>query len=214
MKEQRGIKDRHLRQTDGDKSGSSKVKPSNEAEVSEKHYSVMEILQSPIQLLFAIIAIFTALGIVPFTKAGYDFIIKARNNKPQGYEFPEFKDFWITGVAALVFAPLQIILKNIFKHFYPSICKEQKDKKLQEVKCEKMGMCTYKAIYFVWATTWGYLVLKDQYYMPRYLGGSGDFNKCMDEYPYANHVPELKEYLLITMGYHVGGFITHFIGTK
>lgn len=72
----------------------------------------------------------------------------------------------------------------------------------------------YKTLYFVWATGWGYIVLKDEYYMPKYLGGRGDFARSMEEYPYAKHCPQLKEYLLITSGYHVGSFVMHFIGTK
>jgi len=50
--------------------------------------------------------------------------------------------------------------------------------------------------------------------MPSYLGGSGDFLRCFEEHPYAKHAPQLKEYLLITSGYHVAGFITHFMGPR
>ena len=50
------------------------------------------------------------------------------------------------------------------------------------------------ATYFILATGWGYRVLKDQYYMPAYLGGSGDYNRCMEEYPYAKHTTQLKDW--------------------
>ena len=33
---------------------------------------------------------------------------------------------------------------------------------------------------------------------------------CFKDFPYPKHAPYLKEYLLITMGYHTGGLITHF----
>ena len=29
----------------------------------------------------------------------------------------------------------------------------------------------FKAVYFFWATAWGYYVLKDTYYLPKALGG-------------------------------------------
>ena len=32
--------------------------------------------------------------------------------------------------------------------------------------------------------------------------------------PYETHPPQLKEYLLVTMGYHVGGFFTHFFSAR
>ena len=45
--------------------------------------------------------------------------------------------------------------------------------------------------------------------MPKSLLGSGDFMKGFDEYPFPIHAPWLKEYILITMGYHVSGLIMH-----
>lgn len=36
----------------------------------------------------------------------------------------------------------------------------------------------------------------------------------MKEYPYANHAPQLKEYLLIPMSYHLGGVVVHFVTTR
>lgn len=50
--------------------------------------------------------------------------------------------------------------------------------------------------------------------MPWYLGGQGDFYRAMEEHPYAKHKSGLKEYLLIPMGYHLGGFFAHFLNTK
>ena len=46
--------------------------------------------------------------------------------------------------------------------------------------------------------------------MPVLLGGSGDFMKSLDNHPYRDHAPYLKEYLLIPMGYAVGGLIQLF----
>ena len=43
--------------------------------------------------------------------------------------------------------------------------------------------------------------------MPTYLGGPGTFYDSMDEHPYANHAPQLKEYMLILTGYHAGSLI-------
>jgi len=77
-----------------------------------------------------------------------------------------------------------------------------------------MAQCFYCVVYFLFATMWGYYVISDQYYMPKSLGGKGDFNLMMKEYPYAKHAPGLKEYLLVTMGYHVGGLINHFVSVR
>ena len=45
----------------------------------------------------------------------------------------------------------------------------------------------YKFFYFAAATYWGYYVLVDEYYMPKWLGGKGDFTTSFKEYPYAKH---------------------------
>ena len=68
----------------------------------------------------------------------------------------------------------------LFSNIYYGICKEQNDLKLREIKCKKMGDCTFKAIYFILVSGWGYYVLKDEYYMPPYLGGSGDYYRGME----------------------------------
>ena len=39
-------------------------------------------------------------------------------------------------------------------------------------------------------------------------------SRSFDEHPYYKHAPGLKIYILVTMGYHVGGLITHFFGTR
>ncbi len=86
--------------------------------------------------------------------------------------------------------------------------------KEREIRSGKGALCIYKTIYFALATFWGYFVLKDQNYFPKSLFGSGEFYNGFKDFPYTIHAPYLKEYFLITMGYHVGGLITHFFGTR
>lgn len=56
----------------------------------------------------------------------------------------------------------------------------------------------YKAIYFIFATAWGYIALKDTDYLPNYLGGSGEVSNNSRDFPYPKHAPHLKMYLLVT----------------
>ena len=77
-----------------------------------------------------------------------------------------------------------------------------------------MAMCFYDFIYFTFSTCWGYYVIRDAYNLPPTLGGKGDFRITMKEYPYAKHAPILKEYLLVTMGFHVGGLINLIVSVK
>mmetsp|Transcript_14538 Transcript_14538/g.24810 ORF Transcript_14538/g.24810 Transcript_14538/m.24810 type:complete len:157 (+) Transcript_14538:493-963(+) len=34
------------------------------------------------------------------------------------------------------------------------------------------------------------------------------------DFPYPQHAPQLKEYILVLMGFHFGGMFTHFFGTR
>jgi len=77
----------------------------------------------------------------------------------------------------------------VFHVFFGYICKEQKDLKMKNLRSGKGAFCIYKAIYFAWATSWGYIVLKDQFYMPKFLGGSGDLFIGFRDFPFAHHAP-------------------------
>ena len=46
------------------------------------------------------------------------------------------------------------------------------------------------------------------------LGGSGHINNSWIGFPYTVMAPGIKDYLLVTMGYHVGGLITHFFSSS
>lgn len=47
---------------------------------------------------------------------------------------------------------------------------------MHELRVDKMTNTFHKFLYFSFATIWGYIVLKDQEYMPWMLGGSGDYH--------------------------------------
>ena len=95
----------------------------------------------------------------------------------------------MTAVASIVFAVLEIVMRKVFYKMFIPYCKEQTDMVLQERRSGKAAFCIYKTFYFMWATAWGYYVLKDQYYFPWYLGGSGDAMRGFEEHPYPKHAP-------------------------
>lgn len=147
----------------------------------------------------------------PFTKACYDFTVQKELEKPEGYAYPKVSDFKLMLMSALVIVTIELICGHFLYKLFEPFCKEQKDLSVRKVRSSKATISAYKAVYFTFAVLWGYKVLINQYYMPKLLGGSGDFTKVMTEFPYANHADQLKEYLLVTMGYHVAGLINHFI---
>jgi len=73
-----------------------------------------------------------------------------------------------------------------------------------DLRCKKCGDNLAKTIYKCAITAFAYYVMKDSYFMPTYLGGSGDYSLLFNDQPYATHVPYLKEYYLICTSYHAG----------
>ena len=68
----------------------------------EKDYSINEILKHPIQIVFFTAIIIVILMLVPFTYSGYKFIEVAKEDKPEGYEWPSFWDMKLMIISAIV----------------------------------------------------------------------------------------------------------------
>lgn len=56
--------------------------------------------------------------------------------------------------------------------------------------------------------------MSDQIWFPWQLGGTGYFRVSFSDLPYPKEIPGLQMYSLVTMGYHVGGLITHLMGPR
>lgn len=60
--------------------------------------------------------------------------------------------------------------------FFYRTCKEKKDEELRISKTLKACNSFYKAIYYICVTIWGYYILRDQYFVPPMLLGSGSLS--------------------------------------
>lgn len=80
---------------------------------------------------------------------------------PEGYELPQFTDFWITIVAGLVFGILEYIFKEILYVAFIPHCKEQKNLDERKMRSKKGCFSIYRMIYFIFAVAWAYIILKD-----------------------------------------------------
>jgi len=123
----------------------------------------------------------------------------------------------LTGVAAILFSVTEVyVFRPLFHVMFRPFCKEQKDLDMREARSFKAAHSIHKVLYFAGAAVWGYLIMKDQVYMPPLLGGKGDFwLSTRDEWiKYPDHTPGMKEYILVTSGFHVAGFCVHFMDSK
>lgn len=75
------------------------------AVLKEKSLSFGELISmGPMQIIFLVFVISTICAIVPWVYYSYLSIEEIKAASPDGYEFPSFWDFRMTGVSALVFA--------------------------------------------------------------------------------------------------------------
>jgi hypothetical protein len=126
---------------------------------------------------------------IPWIINAKNFIDKSYDNKPSDYEFPLFSDMKIPMASSLVFYGLEILFEKIFTSFAMPYIKPCKSEAEKEMRAEKVAKYFYRAIYYLVAIIWGYRVLINAPYMPRALGGKGDFGLVWDNYPYQEHVP-------------------------
>ena len=77
----------------------------------EKNMGLMELLSSPMNILFAVFTTFTVGMMVPFTKACYDCAMEKTAKKPEGYEFPKFSDMKLMAISSIGFAILEYVCR-------------------------------------------------------------------------------------------------------
>lgn len=62
----------------------------------------------------------------------------------------------------------------------------------------------FKCVYYLLVTMWCYALLRDEPFLPRVLGGSGETRFCWtDNYPLQVVSPGLRHFYLLAVGYHL-----------
>ena len=96
----------------------------------EKQYSISELVKSPQQLVFLLMAGVTVGMLGPFTKSSYDWINWAKSRKPEGYAWPELADMKLMTICSFGFMLAEIVMRRIFYALFIPFCKEKTDLKL------------------------------------------------------------------------------------
>lgn len=120
----------------------------------------------------------------------------------------------MTAVSGVVFTISQIYIKRLCYVLFHPYCKTYPTDEEKTLRSGKAAYNMFKIIHFTGSVAWAYCVLIDQPYFPKFLGGTGDLIHMFEGYPYPKHASQLKELILILMGYHVGSLLNHMIGVK
>jgi len=101
--------------------------------------------------------------------------------------------------------------------FYPcfyKINKEKVDIKKREARTRKAVKCIFKALYMTCSSIAGWYTLKDSFILPPSLGGSGSLYNAFETFPFVKLPVLYRLYFTGSMGYHVGGLLTHMMAKE
>jgi hypothetical protein len=131
-----------------------------------------------------------------------------RYPEPEG-GWPKLIDFWVTCASAfIIFITIELTTKVTYPLFY-YYCKEKNDEELRVSKTIKSCTSFYKMNYYFAACVWGYVLMKDLYFIPPALLGNGRLEDIETKYPYSGYPPMFRYYYLGTMGFHLYSSVHH-----
>jgi len=146
-----------------------------------------------------------------------DIIHKRQSARPS-FLYPRFSDLQITLYALVIFVPLRILLaKRVFKSLGDYVIPTLQERKSwtqqdREARVDRFGTVMFKFIFFVFVTTYGYMLMKDCDFFPPQLGGHGTVSNAFMDFPFTPINPGLQTYYLIELGYHVQSLLFHIFG--
>ena len=125
-------------------------------------------------------------------------------NAPQGYQMPRYEDIWIMLVSGVV---LQCVRQLTHKVFYPvfyNVSKEQNDEEVRIKYARKASENLFGVFYFIFASFYGWMLLKDTPWLPWYLGGmqGGSFRNIQRDTLYFEYDQAVVTYSFVTWGFH------------
>eukprot|EP00349_Pseudokeronopsis_sp_Brazil_P003128 CAMPEP_0202959142 /NCGR_PEP_ID=MMETSP1396-20130829/3416_1 /ASSEMBLY_ACC=CAM_ASM_000872 /TAXON_ID= /ORGANISM="Pseudokeronopsis sp., Strain Brazil" /LENGTH=123 /DNA_ID=CAMNT_0049677589 /DNA_START=165 /DNA_END=536 /DNA_ORIENTATION=+ len=101
----------------------------------------------------------------------------------------QYSDFWICGAGAVACYLLCVTTRALAWGWLYGVCKEKSNEDLRVQKTDKAVYSLYKAIYFSSAVIWGYIVLKDEDFIPPSLLGHGDLANIGKGFPRGFNYP-------------------------
>lgn len=147
--------------------------------------------------------------LIPFTTETFKMVQDFLKYKPDDYEWPSIKDFWLTLVMTPVFFILERVFQWVLYPWYWQHCKEKVDLEVRDIRTRKAVNNIYKCLYYSLSTFFGWYTLKDSYILPPALGGKGSLDNLFTDFPYIKPPPLYKYYFTGTMGYHIGSLLHH-----
>ena len=81
-------------------------------------------------------------------------------------------------------------------------------------RVKKSATNFYKSLYYLFASIFGYVIIRDLDCLPPMMGGNGVLVKMFDDYPTFEKHPFFDFYYVFITGYHLESLYTHLFGSK
>lgn len=102
---------------------------------------------------------------------------------------------------------LHVIWLKIVPPLLEPIIKVQDDVKDRKKRARKMALMIFSLIWYTSVSIWGYMILKDVEFFPKFLGGSGDIWKTFNDFPFQKDIPGLRLCYQANLGWHMEGLL-------
>ncbi|KAL4440861.1 hypothetical protein ABPG74_013842 [Tetrahymena malaccensis] len=128
---------------------------------------------------------------------------------PKGHIY----DFWISIVSALVIALIRFLIRYFLLNKVVGMLSEKRLKSIEEGKKRADQICKwlFDICYYTLTSIVGYLICKDQPFLPPSLLGSGSCDNLFMGHPEVPYVPYLDIFYLVQTGTHLYTFIHQII---
>jgi len=110
----------------------------------------------------------------------------------------------------IIITIIRKILVNFFKIFADKIVRKDKGWTDRDVKVEKCATQIYKTLNYTALSIIGYILLKDEDYFPKLLGGHGEIEQMWVDLPYQKQNKNIYTYYIIALSYHLHSLIDQF----
>ncbi|TNV77288.1 hypothetical protein FGO68_gene72 [Halteria grandinella] len=143
----------------------------------------------------------------PFSYFTYEMVQKILLTQPSNntYRWPQISDFWLALVLMVICLAVENFLVFFLTPHIETICREQVDLQVRNIRSKKAVKNIFKGLYFVASTSLGFWMLKDSYIMPPSLGGRGSLSRHLEGYPFWEHPPYYNVFYMGCMGYNLAG---------
>lgn len=120
----------------------------------------------------------------PYLYFSHEINQYGRANQPEGFNFPEYSDLWISVVFMFGYLIINRLAHVIFRPLWDGMVKGQHDPIVKERYLKKTCESASKMVIYLIHFTWGWRTLYATNWVPSFLLGDGDFMNTIIGMPF------------------------------